>query len=383
MNTTVKKVIEKNIISKIMPHKIQPNKVLFESNGPYDNAYSIFLYVMKNRKDIDAYFFAPYSSRTCFPEAYKERLIFYGSDCSFRERLKYFKHIYTFSYVFSSYGLYGSDYSNSKRVFLCHGIGLKAAKNYVVETIANFDRVLLPTSFVARAFEERFEISNSIIDVSPSPRKSLLSVTKEQKDIFGDLINAHNDENIILVMTTIRRLDDGNIDVNRILTIDIDFNRLNDILHSNNQIMVIKLHHAFDIICTDVFPILSNIVFLKNSDILKIGLNPTSIMTIADAFISDYSSATTDYLFMNRPVGYLIPDFEKYKDEVGGDFLFDNVKDLMPGYLFFDQNGLEDFINVAFKNDFYKEKREQVSELLNGHYPDNFIPEKAIVDLYL
>ena len=52
----------------------------------------------------------------------------------------------------------------------------------------------------------------------------------------------------------------------------------------------------------------SNIIFLKNTDIIKRGLEATSIMPYCDALICDYSSAAFDYMLLDRPIFYFIGD---------------------------------------------------------------------------
>lgn len=375
--------IRKIVYSCFLPRQIKKNRVLFESNGPYDNGYALFLYAFNNLKDIDAYFVAPPSTKKYFPAEVRKKLIFYGPGSSLADQIKHYMLINTFSVIFSSYGYCGNEYTNAKKIFLCHGIGLKASKNYVMGVAPNFDKIVLPTHFVAEAFKNNYLLSDSQIDVLPCPRKSLLKLNDDQKARFRELIGSKSNETIVLVMTTFRRLADGGVDKSSYLTIDIDLEKLNETLILNKQILAVKLHHAFDTEDLSAINQMSNIKFIKNSELFEIGMNPTSVMIMADAFISDYSSAVTDYLLLNRPIGYLIPDFEDYRKEVGGNYLFDDVEDLMPGMKFYDQTGLEAFLSsLVSGQDDYADQRLYVKSLLNGDYPESVIPEKEIINRY-
>lgn len=54
--------------------------------------------------------------------------------------------------------------------------------------------------------------------------------------------------------------------------------------------------------------------------------------------VSDYSSIVYDYLLLNRPVVYLLPDFEEYKNAKG--FVFHNISLYMPGEKVYDFKNL-------------------------------------------
>lgn len=188
---------------------------------------------------------------------------------------------------------------------------------------------------------------------------------------------------ILLVMVTFRRNPDNTFDEKTILPLQLDFNRLNAILVNAGYTMVIKLHHALNNADLSIFPHCSNVVFLKNKDIQKLGLTPTSTMPYCDALISDYSSCSTDYLLLDRPIGYLIPDFESYKTEINGGFIFDDPLSLMAGDKFTNQEGLEKFIEtLGDGQDAHKEERAKVCKLLNGDWPKDVCPEKAVLDFY-
>ena len=55
----------------------------------------------------------------------------------------------------------------------------------------------------------------------------------------------------------------------------------------------------------------------------------SDLLNAFDVMVSDYSSIAYDYLLLNRPIVYLIPDYEEYISERG--FVFRNVELFMPG----------------------------------------------------
>ena len=72
----------------------------------------------------------------------------------------------------------------------------------------------------------------------------------------------------------------------------------------------------------------------------------TEILNAFDVMISDYSSIVFDYLLLDRPVIYLIPDYEEYRSQRG--FVFRNIDSYMPGDKAFDFRQMLDALQRVF-----------------------------------
>ena len=82
----------------------------------------------------------------------------------------------------------------------------------------------------------------------------------------------------------------------------------------------------------------------------------TEILNAFDVMISDYSSIVFDYLLLDRPVIYLIPDYEEYRSQRG--FVFRNIDSYMPGDKAFDFRQMLDALQRVFDGaDGYQEAR--------------------------
>lgn len=83
------------------------------------------------------------------------------------------------------------------------------------------------------------------------------------------------------------------------------------------------------------------------------------LLNAFDVMISDYSSIAYDYLPLDRPLIYLIPDFEEYMSERG--FVFHNINLFMPGEKVFHFAQLLRALEEAFEHpEKYKKEREFV-----------------------
>lgn len=390
----IKKFIKK-ILYFVFPHKIVKNRILFESEGPYDNGYSLFQYAWDNRKDIDIYFSMPFANHKYVAGQYKKKVIYNYEHSSlagyilslFLHPIMSFKRLRvsnTFSHEFITYCYALSSNPETKKIHVTHGTAFKAAKNYVRWIASSFDKMTIPSQFMIDTCVRYYGMPRSQFDLLPTCRKPQLNLDNETKKKFREAVSA-GDQKILLMMTTFRRNADDTFNTKKILSIDIDFDRLNEKLKKAGYVMVVKLHHALDKSDISNFPKNSNIVFLKNKDIFAFGLTPTSTLACGDALITDYSSVTFDYLLLNRPIGFLIPDFEQYKTEVDGGFVYDDPLSMLPGEKFVDQDGLEKFIDNlnAVGEDKYEKERIRICHLVNGDWPSDVIPEKMILSHYL
>ena len=53
------------------------------------------------------------------------------------------------------------------------------------------------------------------------------------------------------------------------------------------------------------------------------------LIGISDGLLSDYSSVAVDYLLLDRPLGYVLADYNIYKEKRG--FVFEDPLEYMPG----------------------------------------------------
>lgn len=72
------------------------------------------------------------------------------------------------------------------------------------------------------------------------------------------------------------------------------------------------------------------------------------LLNAFDVMVSDYSSIVYDFLLLDRPIVYLLPDFDEYKQAKG--FVFSNIDAFMPGEKTADFKGLMSALTNAFEN---------------------------------
>lgn len=183
------------------------------------------------------------------------------------------------------------------------------------------------------------------------PRNDVLFRTPEEHDLIGadseviaKLKHKKRTENtkIVLFTPTYRASLSNDI---------IDYDRLNTFAKKHNISIVIKHHVLAEF---TAIPNMSNIfVYDKRKDIYP-------LMSIGDAMITDYSSIYLDYLLLDKPIIFYIPDFAEYKN--ADTSLRDDYIDITPGTKCKTQEELHKtlFDELINNKDNYKEKREDI-----------------------
>ena len=101
-------------------------------------------------------------------------------------------------------------------------------------------------------------------------------------------------------------------------------------------------------------------VFHTDNQVLrKEDVNLYELLAKTDALLTDYSSVAIDYLLLDRPMGFILTDFDEY--EKARSWCYDNVKDYMPGHHIYKKEDLNQFISdVAEGKDPYRDARAKV-----------------------
>ena len=148
-----------------------------------------------------------------------------------------------------------------------------------------------------------------------------------------------------------------------------DYEEFNELLKENNIKLIVKLHDMQDLSSYDNFKF-SNLELYSGYDFQDKGFDLYILMKQIDFLIADYSSVYLQFLLLNKPIGFAIPDLEEYKMKRG--FIFDNIQEYMPGNKIYDKHQLFDFIkDIAAGKDEYIEERKTVNDMINYYRDGN------------
>jgi CDP-glycerol glycerophosphotransferase (TagB/SpsB family)/glycosyltransferase involved in cell wall biosynthesis len=158
-------------------------------------------------------------------------------------------------------------------------------------------------------------------------------------------------ENIILYAPTHRvtsTYKDGDFFSSNVFNID-DYNEqeFNRLLHRFNAAFVTKLHPIDSAkFKHDDLKLGANGYLLTDDDLFYADLQMNDILNAFDIMIADYSSIVTDFMLLDRPIIYLIGDFDTYSKNKG--FVYNDISFYMPGDKATDFNTLLNALENAF-----------------------------------
>ena len=141
-----------------------------------------------------------------------------------------------------------------------------------------------------------------------------------------------------------------------------DYDALNEYLKKYDFLLVVKLHTSQDTegISTEKY---SNILLLTNDQFVKRNFDLYELLPQTDALIGDYSSVPLQYLLLDKPLAFVVPDMEEYKEKRG--FCFENPEDYMPGPIIKEKQQLYRFFDdIYFEKDEYIEERNRVRNII-------------------
>ena len=203
-------------------------------------------------------------------------------------------------------------------------------------------------NFEQQCYVTAFNKEKNYIKILGSPRLDVLfnDIAKSEmfmeKDFEAIKIFKHNGKKIFIYMPTWR---DTGSDISGWL----NSNLLKNFLRMNNTVLICKLH-----------PLDKNAINLESSDELYIMDNSSDVYPIlkyTDALITDYSSVYFDYLLLDKPILYFVPDIEEYQENCRG--FYKPFNDLIAGVKSYTEQELINSMQYVIDGiDNYKEKRK-------------------------
>lgn len=148
-----------------------------------------------------------------------------------------------------------------------------------------------------------------------------------------------------------------------------EWNGLNNYLKNNNVRLIVKIHPMQNLMGFKSYKLSNLEIYSADTFIIEKG-DIFELMSQSDALISDYSGIFLDYLVLNRPICYVLDDYEDYKNTRG--FVFDDPLQFMPGQKAYEKKDLYSFISdVANGIDLYSNERKKVNQLVNAYSDGN------------
>ncbi|MEZ9012508.1 hypothetical protein BCT55_06800 [Vibrio splendidus] len=272
---------------------------------------------------------------------------------------------------------------NQKYISLWHGMPLKrvgylGSSDYLGMVDYSANRIAtseVTRSIISAAFREK---ANKVI-ITGQPKNDYLF----EGDSCLSKLGIHNSyKSVVFYAPTFREnvadrrnkdgifSDGGAINDNNFLRVeDFDIKTLNEFLISNDIVLLIKLH-PFEEGTFKNKELGSNIKLLNSSKLLSEKIDINHILSKVDILITDYSSVYFDFLMLDRPIVFLVPDLLEYSSSRGG-YTLEPFDLWTPGQKVFSQKELlEEISYLTDTIDEFSNERKRINSIINK-YSDN------------
>lgn len=154
-----------------------------------------------------------------------------------------------------------------------------------------------------------------------------------------------------------------------------EYIELNNYLKKMNFQLIVKLHPSqkLDNYTKTEY---SNLFIMSNDDFSSKGWNLYELLPQVDLLFADYSSLYLQFLLLDKPIAFIVPDFEEYSQKRG--FVFSDPTEYMPGEFITTKKELYDFLDdFNSGKDKYKKQRTIVKNKIHK-YADGKSCERLI-----
>lgn len=260
-------------------------------------------------------------------------------------------------------------------VNLWHGCGYKQKEETKIKKkkSAHADFYIVPGELFIEPKSKYWNCeSEKILDIG-YPRYDLFKSKNDKVEAYITNIKEEKETKVIFWMPTFRkaknvdRYPEGKmahgLDLPLLYSTE-DVEELDNYCYKLKVKIVIK-RHPLQVKYTSETKNYKNIIFIDDKQLNEMDIQLYEILSYTDALITDYSSIAIDYLLIDKPISFILDDFEKYKKIRG--FVFNNTLDFMPGHHVYDKSQLLKFINtVSQGKDPYSKNREMVREIAHS-----------------
>lgn len=351
---------------------IKNNKQIVFINYKFsDNAKSFFEYIRENHPDYKLIWL--YDEEKYFNKL-NMHIIRYK-----RKSVKGMWHFFKGRYIVTShFDNVGIKSTRQKYVSLWHGMPLKKIGWY--ERNKNDHRyekadIIISTSYLMKSIlASCFHVDPKKVFITGQPRNDKLFHANKDEIIRKIVSSLTPTPNIIIsYLPTFRSFGgykDGEHDFLEELFSDDNCNNLNKILCEYNAALFVKAHYYENInkILGNVNSY-SNIKFINDDDLIINGIDLYDLLGSTDILITDYSSVYFDYLLLNKPILFYVPDLNRYRSARG--FILEPFDFWTPGPK---AQTVKEFnlslVSLLENPNIYEQERKLINSLLNQYRDD-------------
>lgn len=273
-----------------------------------------------------------------------------------------------FFYSHNSAGLNKYRCKGQKVVNLWHGCGYKDAeqgkKNQNIRP--DFDYALVPGPVFVKTKSRLWNCEPERMLMMGYPRYDwMLHPSMSSSEILEKLFGWRG-RSTVLWMPTFRKSDLGGCAENEIelpsqlpaIRNDEELQQIDQYLRKQEILLIIK-KHPLQTGWDQNSRKFTNIRYVTEELLEEKKVKLYELIGISDGLLSDYSSVAVDYLLLDRPLGYVLADYDIYREKRG--FVFENPLEYMPGEKIYNADDILKYLeHLSDGTDIYRQERAQM-----------------------
>ncbi len=279
----------------------------------FDNAYYQFIhdfekkdgvkryYIVDNLKDKNKYFSAKHKKYLVDFKSFKHKMLFLNCKKIFTS----FNSLSIFS-PFDGLPLkWYSDITDYEIIYLQHGILHARLPLLYTKEKANVDKVVVSSEFERENFKKIYNFKDSDLILSGMPRFDAIDTEKkaQRKILFSpswrkNLIGEYENNTRVLFEDKFKE--------------SVFYTQINEFLNSEKLAEILEKYDlTLDFKNHPIFADYDRLFDVKNSRV-RVTQDKNEMQDYL-AMITDYSSIVFDFVYLNRPILYFVPDYEQFR----------------------------------------------------------------------
>jgi CDP-glycerol glycerophosphotransferase (TagB/SpsB family) len=272
----------------------------------------------------------------------------------------------TSNQIFFTHGIFGGfkkiAYSRQKLINMWHGMPLKNVGFLDIKAgpLPDFHYAYSTSPFFQKILSEVFGKKLCEVLITGLPRNDILT----KPVVNPALIQCKKEYDSVYVwLPTFRKSNIGDIRDDgggtSIYCFDeFDVNKLNEILKKKNSLVIIKPHPMA--VLDKAIDGYSNIMLINEDWLSTNEMTLYELLGASDMLWTDFSSVFVDYLLTQKPILFITPDLELYKNNRG--FTFDLSEIELPGKIITVERELFEFLEL--EQNLLKSKNNELFNLV-------------------
>lgn len=365
----IKSAVKYLIVHFFRLFPMQKNTLVFESNCDLsDSSYALYTYIKNNYPKYKCVWILSDKSSKKLCKNSKVKFAMRGS----------IKSLYYLAVCKNLFFTHRKliDYPPRKKqnyYNLWHGSPFKKFDGKLIDNNKNKAVFVTQTEFTLKLYCDNYNVNKEFSLLSNHLRNDFYdsSFCDEENKKVEDYFQFNNYQKNIIFLPTFRREKAKSVDFfeNFPLYLSLeDFKSLDDYLAENNTQLIIKLHPMADNADVSFRDEFKNIKIITSKELVELNMQLYAIIGHCDALLSDFSSVVFDYMALDRPIGYVLTDFDNFKNNEKEGFIFsDDLENYFVGDKIYNLADLKEFIKnvIDGKDAFALERRELAKKYLD------------------